>query len=79
MLKSIEGIFRDGRVELLEPAPPQRGEARVVVVTFLPPTSRSIDLRERGIDEQQAADLRARLKPVVEDWNRPEMDVYDEL
>ena len=37
MLKSVEGIFRDGKVELLEPAP-QVAESRVVV-TFLPERS----------------------------------------
>jgi hypothetical protein len=76
MLKSVEGIFRNGKVELLEP-PPQTEEAKVVV-TFLPAT-RPLDLRDRGIDEEQAADLRARLGAIREDWNRPEMDVYDEL
>jgi len=34
MLKSVEGIFRDGKIELLEP-PPQIEEGRVVV-TFNP-------------------------------------------
>ena len=37
----------------------------------------AVDLAERGIDEQQAADLRQRLKPFASDWDRPEMDVYD--
>ncbi len=36
-----------------------------------------IDLRTRGIDEAQAADLRARLATFAEDWNSPEMDIYD--
>lgn len=77
MLKSVEGVYRDGRVELLEPAP-LAGEARVIV-TFLPPGGGGpVDLRGRGIDESQAADLRARLRPFAEDWGRPEMDVYDE-
>ena len=40
--------------------------------------SNGIDLEDRGIDEPQAADLRARLKTFVEDWNRPEADIYDE-
>ena len=75
MLKSVEGIFRDGKIELLEPAP-QIEEARVVI-TFLPARSQ-IDLGERGIDVAAAADLRARLKTFAEDWSRPEMDVYDE-
>jgi hypothetical protein len=37
-----------------------------------------IDLQERGIDEAQAADLRARLKTFAEDWDRPEAAIYDE-
>ena len=37
----------------------------------------SVDLNSRGINEQQAADLRQRLKPFADDWDRPEMDVYD--
>jgi len=39
---------------------------------------RAVDLRERGIGETQAADLRARLKTFAEDWNRPEAAIYDE-
>ena len=76
MLKSIEGIYRDGKIELLEPAP-QEGEARVLV-TFLP-SNGVVDLRDRGINQEEAADLRGRLRSFVDDWNRPEMDVYDEL
>ena len=73
MLKSIEGIFRQGKVELLE-APPSDMEGKVIV-TFL--DAGSIDLEDHGIDRHQAADLRHRLKPFAEDWDRPEMDVYD--
>ena len=36
-----------------------------------------IDLRARGIDETQAADIRARLASFAKDWESPEMDVYD--
>jgi hypothetical protein len=39
---------------------------------------RAVDLRARGIDEAQAADLRARLKTFAEDWDRPEAAIYDE-
>ena len=56
MVKSVEGIYRNGKVEA-EPG----------------------DLRERGIDESQAADLRRRLAQFAEDWDRPEMAAYDEL
>ena len=38
-----------------------------------------VDLRERGIDESQAADLRRRLDPFAADWERPEMAAYDQL
>ena len=37
----------------------------------------SIDLRDRGIDEAQAAEMRARLASFAEDWESPEMDAYD--
>jgi hypothetical protein len=73
MLKSFEGIYRKGRIELLEP-PPADVEGKVIV-TFL--EAPALDLAKRGIDEHQAADLRHRLKAFAEDWDRPEMDVYD--
>ena len=38
-----------------------------------------VDLREPGIDDSQAADLRRRLAAFAEDWDRPEMAAYDEL
>jgi hypothetical protein len=76
MLKSVEGIYKDGKVELLE-TPDDVEEARVIV-TFLP-SSGSIDLRARGMTEEEAADLRARLKPFAEDWERPEMAGYGAL
>ena len=37
----------------------------------------AIDLRARGIGEEQAADLRARLRTFAEDWERPEAAIYD--
>ena len=50
-------------------------EGTRVVVTFLPPGA--VDLREHGIDKAQAAELRARLACFAEDWESPEMSVYD--
>ena len=76
MLKTVEGLYRDGRVELTE-KPADIAESRVIV-TFLT-NGGDVDLRERGIDEAQAADLRARLRSAAEDWERPEMDAYDAL
>lgn len=71
---TVEGVYSDGKVELSE-IPSSVGQARVLV-TFLEP--KLIDLAARGINEEQAADLRSRLSTFAEDWNRPEMDIYDE-
>jgi hypothetical protein len=74
MLKTTEGVYRDGKVELTEVPKGVRDETRVLV-TFLKP--QAIDLRARGIDEAHAAELRARWTTSVEDWDSPEMAVYD--
>jgi hypothetical protein len=76
MLKAVEGIYRQGKIELLE-TPPDVAEARVVV-TFLP-LEGSIDLRSHGIDEAKAAELRSCWGAAAQDWERPEMDVYNDL
>jgi hypothetical protein len=73
MMLTIEGTYKDGRVELAE-IPAQVGQSRVLV-PFL--ESKDIDLRTRGIDEAQAAELRARLKTFADDWERPEAEIYD--
>jgi hypothetical protein len=79
MLKTIEGIVREGKLELLEPVP--QGASGRVIVTFLENgnlESRNVRLlSDYGIDREQAANLRHRLAAFVEDWERPEMDVYD--
>ncbi len=87
MLQTVEGIYRNGRVELLES--PSASEGVRVIVTFLDVPEdlnhstdgsvSSVDLARRGISSEQAADLRSRLQSFAEDWERPEMDVYDEL
>lgn len=76
MLSSIEGIYRDGKIKLVEMPTNIRNNTRVIV-TFLKGFDR-IDLRARGIGEVQAADLRGRLSTFVEDWESPEMDIYDD-
>ena len=76
MVKSVEGIYRNGKVELSEPIAEAEG-AHVIVTWFQP--NNSVDLRDKGIDESQAADLRQRLSSFAEDWDRPEMNVYDNL
>ncbi len=75
MLTSVRGIYRKGRVELTETPENLPDEAKVIV-TFL--EQMGVDLRERGIDEYQASELRARLASFAEDWNDPDMDIYDD-
>jgi hypothetical protein len=76
MLQSVEGIYRDGKVELLEI--PASMDGTRVIVTFLSAPG-SVDLPSLGITEQQAANLRARLQSFIEDWERPDMAAYDAL
>lgn len=74
MMVSIQGVYRNGKVELVE-APENMPNETFVIVTFL--EHGLIDLRERGIDESQAAELRGQLAAFAEDWDSPEMSVYD--
>lgn len=74
MLTAIRGVYRGGNVHLTT-LPRNVKDDTPVIVTFLVPNQ--IDLRARGIDEAQAADLRARLETFAEEWDSPEMDIYD--
>jgi hypothetical protein len=75
MIKSVEGVYRQGKIDLDE-LPADVPEETRVIVTFL--ETGGIDLRARGIDEAQAAELRARLESFAEEWDSPEMDLYDD-
>ena len=76
MLQSVEGIYRNGKIELLE-MPADIEEAQVIV-TFMPKVG-LVNLQSRGINHEQAADLRVRLSRFAPDWELPEMDAYDAL
>ncbi len=75
MLKSIEGVYRDGHIELME-QPTAVDDNTRVIVTFLDRSE--IALRSRGIDVQEAAELHAQLAPFAQEWDSPEMDIYDD-
>ena len=75
MLTSVTGIYHDGKIILTE-QPRDLPNDTQVIVTFL--TAKLIDLSTRGINETQAAELRARLQPFAADWDSPEMDVYND-
>ncbi len=73
MLTSVEGIYRNGLVELVE-SPKDVLEGARVIVTFVP--SNTIDLASQGIDKAQAEV--SSLATFAEDWNHPQMSIYDD-
>ncbi|MBI2477179.1 MAG: hypothetical protein HYV60_00535 [Planctomycetia bacterium] len=78
MLQSVEGVYRDGKVELLEPAP-AKADGRVIV-TFLPPSSqdqggqtpqRSImDLRGNGAVLWRGVDATTYVDELRSEWDQ---------
>jgi hypothetical protein len=74
MLTSVEGIYRNGRVELIE-QPAHVDEGTRVIVTFV--RSDEMDLAAQGIDREQARVLRENLSTFAEDWDSPEMSIYN--
>ena len=75
MSKTVQGIFRNGRVEF--PADTSLSHQDCpVLVTFLEPGE--VDLLSRGITPEEAAAFRSKLSTFIEDWESPEMDIYDD-
>jgi hypothetical protein len=74
MLKAVQGVYRDGKVELLE-TPPDVKEAKVVV-TFLPAKGES--RVDPPLTEEELDDLRFKLASWEDDWNAPGMEAYDD-
>ncbi len=72
-MQTVEGTYKNGQIILTE-TPSNITESKVLV-TFL--ETKEINLGERGIGKEQAAELRAKFSAIAEDWNRPEMDIYD--
>lgn len=46
---------------------------------FENPESGVVNLRELGISAEEASEQRAALSSFAEDWDRPEMEIYDNL
>ena len=79
MLTAVQGVYRNGRAELSGTPSGVPDEAQVIVTFTEPhaPLSSDADPRAHGTSRERAAELRARLMPFAEDWERAEMDVYD--
>ncbi|MFN5965699.1 MAG: hypothetical protein ACK46E_11340, partial [Pseudanabaena sp.] len=74
-LTTVEGIYRNGQIELIE-SPNNLLEGTRIIVTFL--ETKTIDLASQSIDKAQAELLRTSLSTFAEDWNSPEMSIYDD-
>jgi len=75
MPRTLEGVYRAGRIELAERPVGLKEESRVLITIL---GAGAVDLRERGIDDAQADDLRRRLAAFGADWDSPEMAIYDD-
>ena len=74
MIQTVEGVFRDGKVQLLE-EPANIREARVIV-TLLPEANEPPS--ETSFTPEEVAELRGKLAAWEEDWNTPGMEQYDD-
>ena len=74
MLTTLQGVYRKGKIVLAN-NPSDIPDETPVIVTFL--GGIGIDLRARGIGEEQASALRAQLAAFAEEWDSPEMSMYD--
>lgn len=70
---TVEGVYKNGKIELLESV--SADDQSKVLVTFL--GNSDVSLSSLRIDETEAAELRDQLR-TFEDWNDPELDVYND-
>ncbi|WP_107668684.1 hypothetical protein [Cyanothece sp. BG0011] len=74
MLNSVTGTYINGEIKLNE-YPPNIKEGTAVIVTFV--SDDDINLSSQGISEEDAQKLRNHLTTFADDWNSPEMSIYD--
>jgi hypothetical protein len=74
MLTTVQGTYHNGRVELTEQLSgvPEGTQA---IITFVRPND--IDLPSQGISKEQSQVLKDNLASFADDWNSPEMSIYD--
>ncbi|HEV3081199.1 MAG TPA: hypothetical protein VGY66_15575 [Gemmataceae bacterium] len=73
MMTSVKGIYRNGKIELLE-SPPRLAESKVIV-TFLPDS----DAEAPKFTPEELAELRGKFAAWEDDWNAPGMEAYDQM
>ena len=93
MLTTIQGVYRNGKIELAE-EPQEIADNTQVLVTFLLcdceaettdatdaaqiSKPKDTDLRAHDIDAEMAAELRASMLHFAPFWNEPGDEVYDD-
>ena len=70
---TVEGIYKNGKVELLETVPSPK-QAKVLI-TFL--ENNDITLQSLGVEETEAAELKNKFA-TFEDWNDPALNIYND-
>lgn len=78
-MQTVRGIYKGGRVEFIKSQPTDVDHVPVLVTFLVDEHDQSVNLQKQGIGIENAANLRKRLKCFAEDWERPEMDAYDNL
>lgn len=77
MLKAVRGRYKNGAIVLYEKPDANEGN---VIITFIDQEDPSkIDLQARGIDKEDARNLKNRLSTFEDDWNAEGMELYDKL
>jgi hypothetical protein len=76
MVKSVEGVYRDGKVELIEPIAEAEGFARNC---DMGPTRQRSGPSRQGNRRIAGRRFTPAARAFAEDWDRPEMNAYDEL
>ncbi|MGI0482954.1 hypothetical protein ACN4EE_19490 [Geminocystis sp. CENA526] len=72
MLKTVTGIYDKGQI-IIEQYPDNIQEE--TPVTFL--ETQNIDLKSRGINQEETENIREKLAVFADEWNREEMNIYD--
>ena len=75
MQTTAHGVYRNGKVEFVE-LPEGVPDKTHAVVTFV--SKDATELERLGITREQAAEFRWGLGAGIEDWDSPEMDVYND-
>ena len=74
MIQTLEGVYRDGKIELA--GEPQNIREARVLVTFLPLAEGPIG--GPSFTPEEVAELRGKLEAWDEDWHAPGMEAYDD-